>query len=96
MLTFAAAHFDSAGPLFPVLAAGLGARRSLGSSGADSIGLAWILMRADGRPVAWHNGGTGGYRSFLGIDRGRRRAVVVLTNTSRSVDDLGMMLIQGR
>ncbi len=95
MLTFAAAHLDSAGPLFPVLRAGLRARRSLGSDGADSIGLAWILMRHGGNAIAWHNGGTGGYRSFLGIDREGERAVVVLTNTSRSVDDLGMLLMQG-
>ena len=94
MLTFAAAHFDSAGALFPIFTATLRPRRSLASTGTDSIGLNWLLMRPDGHPIAWHNGGTGGYRSFLGIDRARHRAVVVLTSSATSFDDLGMMLLQ--
>jgi CubicO group peptidase (beta-lactamase class C family) len=94
LLTFAAAHFDSAGALFPDFAMTLRPRRAVGSTGADSIALNWLVMRSGGQVTAWHNGGTGGYRSFLGLDPLRRRAVVVLTSTSRSVDDLGMMLIQ--
>jgi CubicO group peptidase (beta-lactamase class C family) len=94
LLTFAAAHFDSTGPLFQVLQMTLHAQRSLGATGGDSIGLNWLLMRSGDGAVAWHNGGTGGYRSFLGLDRGRRRAVVVLTSTATSVDDLGMMLLR--
>jgi serine-type D-Ala-D-Ala carboxypeptidase/endopeptidase len=50
------------------------------------IGLAWITT---GRGIVWHNGGTGGYRSFLGFDAGRRRGVVILCNTAVDVDDLG-------
>ena len=94
MMTFAAAHFDSAGPLFPVFEATLRPRRSLAATGTDSIGLNWLLMRPGGQPIAWHNGGTGGYRSFLGLDRAQHRAVVVLTNSATSMEDLGMMLLQ--
>ena len=94
LLTFAAAHFDSAGPLFPVLQRTLRAQRALGSTGGDSIGMNWLLMRAGDRVVAWHNGGTGGSRSFLGLDPVRRRAVVVLTNSATSADDLGMMILR--
>jgi CubicO group peptidase (beta-lactamase class C family) len=93
MLTFAAAHFDHSGALHTDVEMTLRARRSLGQGGADSIGLNWLLMRPGGHRVAWHNGGTGGYRSFLGLDLERRRAVVVLTNTATSVDDLGMMIL---
>ena len=50
------------------------------------IGLAWMTTR---RGIIWHNGGTGGYRSFLGFDAERRRGVVVLCNTAFDVDDLG-------
>ena len=94
MLTFAAAHFDSSGVLFPSLRMALRAQRPIERAGSDSVGLGWMLMRQRGRPVAWHNGGTGGYRSFVGIDREERRAVVVLTNAAVSVDDIGMMLLE--
>lgn len=40
-------------------------------------GLAWIVERGE---IWWHNGGTGGYRSYLLIDRPRRIVVVILTN----------------
>lgn len=47
----------------------------------DRIGWAW-LSRPDpvtGRTVLWHNGGTGGFTSFLGVDREAGVAVVVLS-----------------
>ena len=50
------------------------------------IGLAWNTTE---KGVTWHNGGTGGYRSFLGFDKDRHKGVVVLTNTATDVDDLG-------
>jgi serine-type D-Ala-D-Ala carboxypeptidase/endopeptidase len=43
--------------------------------------------------ILWHNGGTGGYRSFVAIDRTQRIGVVVLSNSGRGVDDLGMSVI---
>ncbi|HSL68669.1 MAG TPA: DUF3471 domain-containing protein, partial [Longimicrobiales bacterium] len=62
-------------------------------SAAMNIGLAWhILMRPD-RQITWHNGGTGGYRTFAGFDAKNQRAVVVLTNMNRSADDLGFHLL---
>ena len=68
-------------------------RRAFGTSG-DSIGLGWITSRRGERRIIWHNGGTGGYRTFLGIDRAARRAVVVLTNTGGTgLDDLGFHLL---
>jgi CubicO group peptidase (beta-lactamase class C family)/ATP-dependent Clp protease adapter protein ClpS len=50
------------------------------------IGLAW--MTTD-KGIIWHNGGTGGYRSFLGFTANRERGVIILTNTSADPDDLG-------
>jgi CubicO group peptidase (beta-lactamase class C family) len=50
------------------------------------IGLAWMTA---GNGIVWHNGGTGGYRSFLGFTADGRRGVVVLTNTAVEADDLG-------
>jgi hypothetical protein len=42
------------------------------------------------RGIVWHNGGTGGYRSFLGFTADGRRGVVILSNTATTVDDLGV------
>jgi serine-type D-Ala-D-Ala carboxypeptidase/endopeptidase len=51
------------------------------------IGLAW--MTTD-KGIVWHGGGTGGYRSFLGFKADGRRGVVILSNTTAIVDDLGV------
>ncbi|KRF00189.1 hypothetical protein ASG88_12455 [Nocardioides sp. Soil777] len=57
--------------------------------GRQPIGLGWL--RNDGPdPLWWHNGGTGGFRSFAGFVPTRRTAVVVLSNHARSVDLLGL------
>ena len=44
-------------------------------------GWAWITLPSpvDQRPVTWHNGGTGGFTAFLGIDRERQIGVVILS-----------------
>jgi CubicO group peptidase (beta-lactamase class C family) len=60
------------------------------------IGLGWHILSAPGGELVWHNGGTGGYRSFIGFDPAKRRGVVVLTNTSESVDDLGFHLLDAQ
>ncbi|HXH78879.1 serine hydrolase domain-containing protein [Nocardioides sp.] len=57
------------------------------------IGLGW--MRID-RPelMWWHNGGTGGYRSFVGFRPGRRDGVVALSNHSHGVDRLALRALR--
>jgi D-alanyl-D-alanine-carboxypeptidase/D-alanyl-D-alanine-endopeptidase len=50
------------------------------------IGLGW--MTTD-KGIVWHNGMTGGYRSFLGFTAEGRRGVVILANTAVDADDLG-------
>lgn len=50
------------------------------------IGLAWMTTK---QGIVWHNGGTGGYRSFLGFTADGKHGVVILTNTAVDVDDLG-------
>ncbi|GAB3226075.1 serine hydrolase [Glycomyces halotolerans] len=57
------------------------------------IGAAWITIKIKGRAITWHNGGTGGFRSWIGIDRQTRTGVVVLTATSVSVDRHGFNLL---
>jgi serine-type D-Ala-D-Ala carboxypeptidase/endopeptidase len=55
------------------------------------IGLAWMTTPKD---IIWHNGGTGGYRSFLGFTADGQHGVVVLTNTAVDVDDLGFATLR--
>ncbi len=53
-----------------------------------SMGLGWHLSR-DG-VILWHNGGTGGYHSWLAIAPERGIGVVVLTNTANMrLDEFG-------
>jgi CubicO group peptidase (beta-lactamase class C family) len=53
------------------------------------IGLAWHILTVNDRQIHWHNGGTGGYFSFIGFDKAAQTGIVVLTNSLQSVDDIG-------
>ena len=53
----------------------------------------WSLSQAPG-PMVWHNGGTGGFFSFLGFVSQSRTAVVVLSNSAVSVDPVGTRLLE--
>ncbi len=59
------------------------------------IGLHWVTTSTPGGDVHWHNGGTGGFRSWMGCNRATGRAAVVLSNGSAAgVDDLGLHLVE--
>ncbi|MGI8510746.1 MAG: serine hydrolase [Gemmatimonadaceae bacterium] len=59
-----------------------------------SIGLNWMIQHAGADTIVWHNGGTGGYRTFLGMEPSRKMAVVIMTNTTGlGADDIGMHLL---
>lgn len=45
-----------------------------------SLGLGWHCKKEDDHTFWWHNGGTGGYSSFIGIGREADVAVAVLGN----------------
>jgi CubicO group peptidase (beta-lactamase class C family) len=47
----------------------------------ESTGWAWVTMPSptDQRTITWHNGGTGGFTAFLGLDREREVGVVILS-----------------
>ncbi|WP_275002442.1 serine hydrolase domain-containing protein [Promicromonospora iranensis] len=61
--------------------------------GGVHIGAAWITITVRGRSVTWHNGGTGGFRSWIGLDRAAGAGVVVLSATSTPVDRQGFGLL---
>jgi D-alanyl-D-alanine-carboxypeptidase/D-alanyl-D-alanine-endopeptidase len=60
------------------------------------IGLAWHIAAKYDPGLVWHNGGTGGYHSFVGFDKKSRRCVVVLANSANAIDDIGFHLLEGR
>jgi serine-type D-Ala-D-Ala carboxypeptidase/endopeptidase len=59
-------------------------------AGAMKIGYGWHIRD---EKIVWHNGGTGGFRSFAGFDKAKNKAVVVLTNSNTGADDLGFHLL---
>lgn len=58
---------------------------------APMVALGW--HKANGDNVIWHNGGTGGYRTFIGFTKDGSKGVVVLSNSTASVDDIGMHVL---
>ena len=94
MLKFARANLETSGRLQRVMQSTHAVRASAGRPDM-SIGMNWILRRvSDQQEIVWHNGGTGGYRTWLGFDKQRRIAAVVLTNSGHGADDLGFELLK--
>jgi CubicO group peptidase (beta-lactamase class C family) len=59
-----------------------------------SMGLGWIIEK-DKNPFLWHNGGTGAFRSYLGIDKHKKCASVVLSNYFLlSTDKIGLAVLK--
>jgi D-alanyl-D-alanine-carboxypeptidase/D-alanyl-D-alanine-endopeptidase len=65
-------------------------------AGRMSIGLGWHVLEPDGElhPVHFHNGATGGFRSFAGFVRHTRTAVVVLADSARDVETIALRLLR--
>ena len=63
---------------------------------ALGIGLGWHMFHFEdfGKPIYWHNGGTGGYRTFLGFTKEKKIGVVLLSNTQSSVDGAAIEVLQ--
>jgi CubicO group peptidase (beta-lactamase class C family) len=92
MLKFADANLHpERGPLERAMAFAHQVRAKAGPMG---IGLNWLSLYAGADTIVWHNGGTGGYRTYLGLLPSRKMAVVVLTNSGGTgADDIGMHLL---
>jgi CubicO group peptidase (beta-lactamase class C family) len=95
-LTFLAANLGYVkSPLAPAMAAMLSVRRPTGAPELGEIGLGWLITKPSEDEIVWHNGGTGGYRSYIGYDAKTRVGIVVLSNTFTlaGIDDIGMHLL---
>jgi CubicO group peptidase (beta-lactamase class C family) len=78
-------------PLGPAITLTQSERRPGGRLG---MGLGWLRVPIkSGAVLLWHNGGTGGFRSFAGFVPDTGVAAVVLANDLRSVDRIGVHLL---
>jgi CubicO group peptidase (beta-lactamase class C family) len=91
MLTFLEAFLGyKESPLAPAMKAMFEIR-----SPVAKIGLGWFVSSAHDREIAGHDGGTGGFRSWVGYDPKERVGAVVLSNASTPVGvfDIGIHLL---
>jgi hypothetical protein len=95
ILTFLSAALGyTPSPLSASMSAMLATRWPTGQPGAE-IALGWHVFKTSAGEIIWHNGGTGGYRTFMGYAPSTGVGVVVLSNTSTlaGVDDIGRHLL---
>ncbi|MEM1319694.1 MAG: serine hydrolase [Bacteroidota bacterium] len=60
-------------------------------------GYGWLsstLSKESNLPVVWMNGGTRGYSSFMGLQKDKQVAVVVLSNSANSVDEMSFKILE--
>lgn len=60
-------------------------------------GLGWIRSTSSAGEIVWHNGGTGGYSSFLGFNVQKGVGLVVLANVAalEEVTNLSLTFLAG-
>ena len=94
MLRFLTACLEPpAEPPGPALALAQEPRARMGRGLA--IGLGWMISRRSRHPkLVWHNGGTWGFRSFAGFAPEHGTAAVLMSDTARGVDRLGLRLVE--
>src|SRR6185295_1860726 len=89
MMKFLIANLKESGPLGKALAMTHQPRHDAGGANMQ-IGMGWHILN---KTIVWHNGGTGGFRTFAGFNAKTKTAVVVLTNSNTGADDLGFHLL---
>jgi len=98
LLTFlAAALGDRPSPLDSAFQSMTRIRRPTASPQMEAA-LGWQVSKIGGAEVIWHNGGTGGYRTWMGYEPRSRAGVVLLANagTPAGPDDIGPhLLVEG-
>jgi serine-type D-Ala-D-Ala carboxypeptidase/endopeptidase len=99
LLAFLSLHAGRSG--LPLAVAAAETARPRAARRQAEIGLGWLIV-PPGRRLPWrrsrskllfHEGGTGGFRSFAGVIPDRDACAVVLANEARSVGPLGLRLL---
>ena len=60
---------------------------------STQIGAGWLTREESRREITWHNGQTGGFSTWFGLDRERGTAVFISAASDRPVDDAGRALL---
>ncbi len=95
LVRYLQAHMAPAGELKAALAEVRHPRRP-GPGAGTEVGLAWMIQKAPGGDLIWHNGMTGGYASFAGFTANGRRGVVLLANSAQDLTELGLGILSGK
>ncbi|HSK19483.1 MAG TPA: serine hydrolase [Longimicrobiales bacterium] len=92
MLTFAEAALRGAGPLRASIDLSMAPRAAAGQN--MMVGLGWHRMTTATDTIVWHNGGTGGFRTFVGIVPATGRGIVLMANSGGAgADDIALHLL---
>lgn len=91
MLIYAANNIESKNP---DLAKAFELTHQVTFSKEPMVGLGWHIMKPAADTYYWHNGGTGGSRSFIIININKKTAVVVLSNSEVETDSVGVGIIE--
>jgi serine-type D-Ala-D-Ala carboxypeptidase/endopeptidase len=83
--------------LAPAMKTMLSIQRPTGQAFIDSA-LGWAVDTRGGSEIIWKNGGTGGYRTFIGYSPRTGVGIVALSNASTEfgTDDIGLHLLDAR
>ncbi len=94
MLRYLEAQMHPSGPLEDALRESH--RELFHMNDRSAIAMNWMRTKNPQlkQTLIWHNGGTGGFRSFLGFTQDGRLGVVVLCNAAENVDPLGLALLR--
>ncbi len=69
--------------------------RLLKYSHSNDIATCWFIKKyKHKRRILWHDGGTGGFRSFIGFDLQTKSGIVILSNSTNSVSESGFLILQ--
>lgn len=96
MIRFVKANMDEHNALYPAFKK---TQTQLARIPMGGIAYGWHIDKANGaltgiQQIIWHNGGTGGFRTYVGFIPERKAGVIVLANrATEEVDALGIDLI---
>lgn len=58
------------------------------------VGLGWHIITVDGVKYIFHNGGTSGSSSYMAFNREKNIAIVILSNATAGLDDIGTGILK--
>jgi len=80
-------------PLAGAMAVMLSLRKPTRYAGLE-LALGWHVLSTSATQIVWDNGGTGGFRAFMGFSPRSKVGIVVLSNTdgTNGIEDIGLRL----